>query len=116
MTTNMNGDIISGLTSALDRRAWLCTRPGRSVVGRRVLHAQLAALPPAERPALIARVVGPCTDLADVSGGLRGFAAVSAAERDWLLTLAGELAVHGSEGDNTGSCLAASASSAKGLR
>ena len=97
---------------------WLARRPNNALflVGRRVLHAQLAALPPAERPALIARVVGPCTDLADVSGGLLGFAAVSADERDWLLTLAGELAVHGSEGDNTGSGFAASGSSASGVR
>ena len=81
-----------------------------------MLHAQLAALPPVERPALIARVVGPCADLADVSGGLLGFAAVSTDERDWLLTLAGELAVHGSEGDSTGSGLVASESSASGSR
>ena len=80
------------------------------------MHAQLAALPPAERPALIARVVGPCADLAEVSGGLLGFAAVSADERDWLLTLAGELAVHGSKSDNTDSGPAASASSTSGLR
>jgi len=97
---------------------WLARRPNDALfrVGRRVLHAQLAALPPAERPALIARVVGPCADLAEVSGGLLGFAAVSADERDWLLTLAGELAVHGSESDNTDSGPAASASSTSGLR
>lgn len=97
---------------------WLARRPNSALfrVGRRVLQAQLAALPPAERPALIARVIGPCADLARVSGGLLGFAAVSASELDWLLTLADELAVHGSEGDNAGSGPAASAPSASGSR
>lgn len=96
----------------LDR--WLARRPHDALfrVARRVLHAQLAALAPAERPALIARVVGPCSALAAVSGGLLGFAAVSTDEHDWLLTLADELAVHVSQGNNAGSGPAASALSA----
>ena len=116
---NASGPAV-GLDAVAERLLddWLARRPNNALfrVGRRVLHAQLAALPPAERPALIARVVGPCADLAEVSGGLLGFAAVSADERDWLLTLAGELAVHGSESDNTDSGPAASASSTSGLR
>jgi hypothetical protein len=40
---------------------------------------------------LRARVIGPCTEPAEVSGGPLGLGSVSDAERDWLLTLADDL-------------------------
>jgi hypothetical protein len=78
---------------------WLQRKPHDALfrIGRRVLHSQLAALSPTEHPALIARVVGPCVDLAHVSGGVLGVGAVSADERAWLSALAAELAVYSSQ-------------------
>ena len=75
---------------------WLLRKPHDALfrIGRRVLHFQLTALSPAERPALIARVGGPCVDLAHVSGGVLGVGAVSADERACLRTLAAELSVY----------------------
>jgi hypothetical protein len=47
---------------------WLRRKPNDALfrIGRRVLRAQLAAFSPAECPALVARVIGPCVDLAHV--------------------------------------------------
>lgn len=80
---------------ALDNRAaalvtgWLAERPADELfrVARRTLRAQLSALPPSERPALRARVVGPCVAITDVSGGVSGFGARSRAEESWLQRL-----------------------------
>ena len=47
-------------------------------------------------------VVGPCVDLAHVSGGVLGVGAVSADERAWLRTLDAHLAVYVSQEANVG--------------
>lgn len=91
--------LVHGRHGVLDPRAevllrrCLARRPAHALfrAARRVLRAQLEALPPDERPALRARVIGPCTELAQVSGGLLGLAAVSEDEQDWLLALADDL-------------------------
>ncbi len=72
---------------------WLARRPPDALfrTARRVLRAQLANLPPHERPAVRARVIGPCATVAEVSGGFLGFGAVSADEQVWLLALADDL-------------------------
>lgn len=69
--------------------SWLSKRPAEGLfrTARRTLRSQLNALPPVERPALRARVVGPCVDIADVSGGVLGFGARSRAEDAWLQRL-----------------------------
>jgi len=69
---------------------WLAQPPSRAVVRtvRRILRDQLSVLPPIERPALRARIVGPCVDRAYTSGGLLGQGDVSAAETAWLRRLA----------------------------
>ena len=70
--------------------AWLAQPPSDAVIRvvRGILRDQLSVLPPIERPALRARVVGPCVDLAYTSGGLLGQGGVSAAETAWLRRLA----------------------------
>ena len=71
---------------------WLTNRPPGIVfrTARRVLHAQLATLPPDERPALRARVIGPCAALALVSG--RPLTRTEPSDAYvWLLTLADTL-------------------------
>lgn len=72
---------------------WLRRQPSQALcrTARRVLRAQLAALPPDERPAVRARVIGPCVDLAEASGGLLGISAVSRTEQTWLEALAHSL-------------------------
>mgnify|MGYP000036760159 CR=1 FL=1 len=72
---------------------WLVQPPSKAVVRvvRWILRDQLSGLPPIERPALRARVVGPCVDLAYTSGGLLGQGDISAAETAWLRRLAGAL-------------------------
>lgn len=76
-------------------RDWLARRPADALfrTARRVLRVQLAKLLPHERPAVRARVIGPCAAVAEVSGGLLGFGAVSADEQVWLLALADDLRV-----------------------
>ena len=69
--------------------AWLAQPPSKAVIRvvRRILRDQLSVLPPVERPALRARVVGPCVDLACTSGAWFGESAVSPAESAWLRRL-----------------------------
>lgn len=68
---------------------WLANRPPDVVfrTARRVLCAQLASLPPRERPALRARITGPCAALVGLSG--RPLAHTEDADDAyvWLLTL-----------------------------
>jgi len=73
--------------------AWLVQPPSHAVIRvvRWILRDQLSGLAPVERPALRARVVGPCVDLAYTSGGLLGQGDVSAAETAWLRRLASAL-------------------------
>ena len=72
---------------------WLANRPSDVVfrTARRVLCAQLANLPPEERPALRARVIGPCAALAVVSGRLLARTSEPVDAYLWLLALADNL-------------------------
>lgn len=72
---------------------WLANRPSDVAfrAARRVLRAQLANLPPEERPALRARVMGPCTALAVVSGRPLAPTAEPIDAYLWLLALADNL-------------------------
>lgn len=72
---------------------WLRRRPPDALfrTAKRALRAQLTGVPPIERPALRARVIGPCVELAHASGGVLGCAAMSADERTWLETFTAEL-------------------------
>lgn len=82
-----------GVRAEARLREWLVRRPSDALfrTARRVLRAQLEALPPDERPAWRARVIGPCADLAHVSRGWLGWPAVSDGQHEWLLTLADDL-------------------------
>ncbi|HWI17449.1 MAG TPA: hypothetical protein VNT81_06870 [Vicinamibacterales bacterium] len=73
--------------------AWLSDPPPAYLVrvARRTLCEQLAGLHGAERDALHARVLGPCEDIARVSGGRFGFGAISAAEGVMLRELSRRL-------------------------
>lgn len=68
---------------------WLRRRPANALfrTARRALRAHLHALPPEERPSVRARIIGPCLDVADASGGLFGYRAASSQERAWLRAL-----------------------------
>lgn len=79
---------------------WLAQPPSRAVVRtvRRILRDQLSGLAPLERPALRARVVGPCVDLAYISGGLQGRGDLSRSEEAWLRRLAHALEPHAAGG------------------
>lgn len=70
-------------------RDWLRRPPAKALfrTARRVLRKQLHALAPAERPALRARIIGPCVDIADASGGPFGLRTLSREEQAWLDTL-----------------------------
>ena len=72
---------------------WLVNRPSDVVfhTARRVLRAQLANLRSEERPALRARVIGPCAALAVVSGRLLARRAEPVDVYLWLLALADNL-------------------------
>lgn len=65
---------------------WLQRRPGAALfrTARAALRAQVAALPPDERPALRARILGPCVEPAGDGGGVFGASATSADERRYL--------------------------------
>lgn len=69
---------------------WLRRQPSAALfrTARRALRAQLAALPPDERPGVRARIIGPCVSIAEASGGLLGFGTISPGELTWLETLA----------------------------
>ncbi|MBM4195243.1 MAG: hypothetical protein FJ202_12840 [Gemmatimonadetes bacterium] len=72
---------------------WVARRPSNVLMatGRRVLRAQLATLPPEERPALRARIIGPCVALIVVSGRLPGHRTDPVGAYAWLLALADNL-------------------------
>ena len=65
---------------------WLRRRPSNALfrTARRVLRAQIRELPSDERPALRARILGPCVDVGEVSGGIWRFRTLSEREREWL--------------------------------
>ena len=62
---------------------WCLSRPDPAVFEADlvVLRYRLHALPPDERPLLVARVIGACETVANAAGGWTGFRRVSAAER-----------------------------------
>ena len=72
---------------------WLARRPPAALfsTARRVLRAQLAMLPPDQRPALCAGVIAPCVQLAERSRGLLGLGPVSDDQQRWLRVLAEDL-------------------------
>jgi len=72
---------------------WVARRPSEVLfaTARRVLCAQLATLSPAERPALRARIIGPCAALTVVSGRLPGRRTDPVDAYAWLLALADNL-------------------------
>lgn len=72
---------------------WLANRTSDVFfrIARRVLRAQLANLPPEERPALRARAIGPCAALTVVSGRLLARRAEPVDAYLWLLALADNL-------------------------
>lgn len=65
---------------------WLRRRPSNAFfrTARRAIRAQLQALPPDERPALRARILGPCVEVGEMSGGVFGFPSLSTREQAWL--------------------------------
>lgn len=69
---------------------WLRRPPSAALfrTARRALRAQLAALPPDERAGMRARIMGPCVNIAEASGGVLGFGTISPTELTWLDTLA----------------------------
>jgi hypothetical protein len=68
---------------------WLRRRPSDAMfrTARRALRAQLRGLAPDERPALRARVISPCVEIADADGGLFGYRTISEEEQTWLRRL-----------------------------
>lgn len=72
---------------------WVASRPSDVLfaTARRVLRAQLATLPPEERSALRARIIGPCAALTVVSGRLLGRRTDQVDAYVWLLALADNL-------------------------
>lgn len=65
---------------------WLRRRPSNAFfrTARRAIRAQLRSLPPEERPTVRARVLGPCVDVGEASGGIWGYRTLSTREQAWL--------------------------------
>lgn len=84
---------VLGVRAEVLLHEWVTSRPSDAIfrTGRRVLRAQLGTLPPEERAALRARVVGPCAALAVASGRLLSPAAEPFDTYVWLLALADNL-------------------------
>lgn len=76
-------------------RGWLTRGPSDAFfqAARHVLVTQLLALPVDERPAFVARIIGPCMAIASPDSG--GLAGISPAERGWLTSLMHDLAADG---------------------